>query len=144
MAPRRSACSQAGLVNNLNDGLAWGLFPIFFADHGLSELGCDEAAGLVFVHLGAAPGTLDAREVAEATLRGEVDEKLIQNILQLELRKADFPGYFGVFTASEAAAVGSLYALLVAVLVYRNFGFADLWDCAYRSMRTSMMQPPAW
>ena len=31
-----SACSQAGLVNNLNDGLAWGLFPIFFADHGLS------------------------------------------------------------------------------------------------------------
>jgi MFS family permease len=27
-----SSCSQAGLVNNLNDGLAWGLFPIFFAD----------------------------------------------------------------------------------------------------------------
>lgn len=26
-----SACSQAGMVNNLNDGLAWGLFPIFFA-----------------------------------------------------------------------------------------------------------------
>ncbi len=47
--------------------------------------------------------------------------------------------YFGIFTASEAAAVGSLYALLVAVLVYRNFGITDLWDCAYRSMRTSMM-----
>jgi MFS family permease len=31
-----SACSQAGLVNNLNDGLAWGLFPLFFARHGLS------------------------------------------------------------------------------------------------------------
>lgn len=31
-----SACSQAGLVNNLNDGLAWGLFPIFFAANGLS------------------------------------------------------------------------------------------------------------
>ena len=31
-----SACSQAGLVNNLNDGLAWGLFPIFFAASGLS------------------------------------------------------------------------------------------------------------
>jgi MFS family permease len=28
--------SQAGLVNNLNDGLAWGLFPIFFAAAGLS------------------------------------------------------------------------------------------------------------
>jgi MFS family permease len=31
-----SSCSQAGLVNNLNDGLAWGLLPLFFADGGLS------------------------------------------------------------------------------------------------------------
>ena len=31
-----SSCSQAGLVNNLNDGLAWGLFPIFFANAGMS------------------------------------------------------------------------------------------------------------
>ena len=31
-----SSCSQAGLVNNLNDGLAWGLFPIFFANTGMS------------------------------------------------------------------------------------------------------------
>ena len=31
-----SSCAQAGLVNNLNDGLAWGLFPIFFAASGLS------------------------------------------------------------------------------------------------------------
>ncbi|HKU36411.1 MAG TPA: MFS transporter [Paenarthrobacter sp.] len=31
-----SAASQAGLVNNLNDGLAWGLFPVLFATSGLS------------------------------------------------------------------------------------------------------------
>ncbi|MDQ4489495.1 MFS transporter [Sinomonas sp. ASV486] len=31
-----SAVSQAGLVNNLNDGLAWGLFPVLFASAGLS------------------------------------------------------------------------------------------------------------
>jgi Major Facilitator Superfamily len=31
-----SAACQAGLVNNLNDGLAWGLFPILFARHGLT------------------------------------------------------------------------------------------------------------
>ena len=30
-----SSASQAGLVNNLNDGLAWGLLPIYFADAGL-------------------------------------------------------------------------------------------------------------
>lgn len=31
-----SSCSQAGLVNNLNDALAWGLFPLHFAAAGLS------------------------------------------------------------------------------------------------------------
>jgi MFS family permease len=31
-----SAVSQAGLVNNLNDGMAWGLFPLFYATAGLS------------------------------------------------------------------------------------------------------------
>ena len=30
-----SAISQAGLVNNLNDGLAWGIFPLFFVAGGL-------------------------------------------------------------------------------------------------------------
>jgi MFS family permease len=34
--PALSSASQAGLVNNLNDGLAWGLFPIIFATAGLS------------------------------------------------------------------------------------------------------------
>lgn len=33
--PALSACSQAGLANNLNDGLAWGLLPIYFAASGL-------------------------------------------------------------------------------------------------------------
>ncbi|MFB7915828.1 MFS transporter [Streptomyces sp. NPDC056061] len=27
--------SQAGFVNNLNDGLTWGVFPLLFTDHGL-------------------------------------------------------------------------------------------------------------
>jgi MFS family permease len=30
------AVSQAGMVNNLNDGMAWGLLPLFFASQGLS------------------------------------------------------------------------------------------------------------
>ena len=34
--PALFCASQAGLVNNLNDGLAWGLFPLFFAAAGLS------------------------------------------------------------------------------------------------------------
>lgn len=31
-----SSVSQAGLVNNLNDGMAWGLFPLFFVGAGMS------------------------------------------------------------------------------------------------------------
>ncbi|HYU47878.1 MAG TPA: MFS transporter [Terriglobales bacterium] len=30
------SCSQAGLVNNLNDGMSWGIYPLFFASFGLS------------------------------------------------------------------------------------------------------------
>jgi MFS family permease len=33
--PALSSASQAGLVNNLNDGLAWGLFAVLFASAGL-------------------------------------------------------------------------------------------------------------
>jgi MFS family permease len=34
--PALRACSQAGLVNNLNDALAWGLVPLFLAANGAS------------------------------------------------------------------------------------------------------------
>lgn len=39
--PVLRACSQAGLVNNLNDALAWGLVPLYLAAHGasLTEVG---------------------------------------------------------------------------------------------------------
>jgi MFS family permease len=39
--PALRACSQAGLVNNLNDALAWGLVPLYLAAHGarIGEIG---------------------------------------------------------------------------------------------------------
>jgi MFS family permease len=45
--PALFSVSQAGLINNLNDGLAWGLFPIFFAVAGLSVR---EIGALAFVY----------------------------------------------------------------------------------------------
>jgi MFS family permease len=39
--------SQAGLVNNLNDGLAWGLFPLFFA---AARLSVSQIGVLAFVY----------------------------------------------------------------------------------------------
>ncbi len=32
---RLRGASQAGLVNNLNDGITWGVFPLLFTNHGL-------------------------------------------------------------------------------------------------------------
>src|SRR3954447_2450306 len=44
--PALRACSQAGLVNNLNDALAWGLVPLFLASNGASPAQLGLVAGL--------------------------------------------------------------------------------------------------
>jgi MFS family permease len=44
--PALRSCSQAGLVNNLNDALAWGLVPLFFASRGASAAEVGLVAGL--------------------------------------------------------------------------------------------------
>src|SRR2546423_5654723 len=43
--PILRACSQAGLVNNLNDALAWGLAPLYLAARGASVRGIAVVAG---------------------------------------------------------------------------------------------------
>ncbi len=45
--------------------------------------------------------------------------------------------YFGVFTPTEAAGTGALWALLIAVFVYRTFGWRDLWEGGMDAARTS-------
>jgi MFS family permease len=44
--PGLRSCSQAGLVNNLNDALAWGLVPLFLAAHGASVGEVGAVAGI--------------------------------------------------------------------------------------------------
>jgi len=44
--PALRSCSQAGLVNNLNDALAWGLVPLFLAAEGVGAGGIGLVAGL--------------------------------------------------------------------------------------------------
>ena len=50
--PALSAACQAGMVNNLNDGVAWGVFPVLFARHGLavSQIG-------ILARLSGVPGS---------------------------------------------------------------------------------------
>jgi MFS family permease len=51
--PILRACSQAGLVNNLNDALAWGLAPLYLAAHGASIRQIAIVAGVYPVVWGA-------------------------------------------------------------------------------------------
>ncbi|WP_119418769.1 TRAP transporter large permease [Desertibaculum subflavum] len=45
--------------------------------------------------------------------------------------------YFGVFTPTEAAGTGALWALVIAALVYRQMGWRDLWSGGVEAARTS-------
>ncbi len=62
------AVSQAGLVNNLNDGLAWGLFPLFFAPHGLSLAQIGLLAGIY-------PGVWGTTQLLTGALSDRVGRK---------------------------------------------------------------------
>jgi MFS family permease len=66
--PALRSCSQAGLVNNLNDGLAWGLVPLFLAAHG---------AGAAQVGLVAAvyPGVWSVTQIATGHWSDSVGRK---------------------------------------------------------------------
>jgi len=47
--------------------------------------------------------------------------------------------YLGIFTATEAAGTGTLYALLVAALIYRTLKWRDMLDGLQEATRTSAM-----
>jgi len=55
--PALRSCSQAGLTNNLNDGLAWGLVPLFLAAHGAG-------AGQVGLVAAIYPGVWSVAQIA--------------------------------------------------------------------------------
>jgi MFS family permease len=66
--PALRSSSQAGLVNNLNDGLAWGLVPLFLAAHG---------AGVAEVGLVAAiyPGVWSVAQIATGAWSDSIGRK---------------------------------------------------------------------
>ena len=47
--------------------------------------------------------------------------------------------YGGIFTPTEAAAVSAVYALIVAVFIYRDLGFKDLPHVFLEAARTTVM-----
>ena len=62
------SASQAGLVNNLNDGLAWGLFPLFFA---AARLSLREIGLLAFIY----PATWGVMQLWTGALSDRIGRK---------------------------------------------------------------------
>jgi MFS family permease len=63
-----SSVSQAGLVNNLNDGMAWGLFPLLFAAVGM---GIDDVAILAAIY----PATWGVAQLGTGALSDRIGRK---------------------------------------------------------------------
>jgi MFS family permease len=123
--PSLSAASQAGLVNNLNDGMAWGLLPLYYAAAGLS---LTEIATLAAAY----PLTWGTSQLATGALSDRIGRKgLIVGGLLLQAAAigaiAATSGFWPWFAACVALGLGTgmVYPTLLAAV-------ADVADPAWR------------
>jgi MFS family permease len=120
-----SAASQAGLVNNLNDGMAWGLLPLFYAAAGLS---LTEIATLAAAY----PLTWGTSQLATGALSDRIGRKglLVGGLLCAAAAIAAIAvldGFWPWLGASVALGVGTgmVYPTLLAAV-------ADVAEPAWR------------
>jgi MFS family permease len=66
--PALSAACQAGMVNNLNDGIAWGLFPLLYTSHGLT-------VGQIGVLAAVYPAVWGAGQLVTGALSDQIGRK---------------------------------------------------------------------
>jgi MFS family permease len=136
-----SSASQAGLVNNLNDGLAWGLFPILFAGAGLS---LTQIGALAAIY----PAVWGLGQIATGPLSDRVGRKplivtgmLVQAIALATIATANDFSRWAVAAAALGAGTAMVYPSLLAAVgdvahpawraravgvyrLWRDFGFA--------------------
>jgi C4-dicarboxylate transporter DctM subunit len=87
-----------------------------------------------------ASGHGEASTRQERATLAEVGGAMKRSLAALSLPPMVLGGlYFGVFTPTEAAGAGAVASLLIATLLYRNFGFRDLYETAYETVRTTSM-----
>jgi MFS family permease len=108
--PALRASSQAGLVNNLNDGLAWGLVPLFLAAHGASAAEIGLVAAIY-------PGVWSVGQIATGAWSDSVGRKPL--IVAGMLLQALALALLAVSDADVALAAGAAALLGVGTaLVY--------------------------
>ncbi len=97
--PALASAAQAGMVNNLNDGLAWGLFPLLFATAGLT-------LGQIGVLAALYPAVWGVGQLATGPLSDRYGRKpfIVVGML-LQAVALGWVAAAGSFTAWAAAAV---------------------------------------
>lgn len=122
-----SSVSQAGLVNNLNDGMAWGLFPLLFAAAGLDLARIGLLAALY-------PAVWGVGQIFTGALSDRVGRKpLIVGGMWLQALG------IGIVAAGHAFSAFALGAVLLGIgtaMVYPTL-LAAIGDRAYPSWRAS-------
>jgi MFS family permease len=95
------ACSQAGLVNNLNDALAWGLIPLYMAAHGAS-------VGEIGLVAGLYPAVWGIAQIATGAWSDRVGRKplIVAGMLVQALA-------LGVLALTDGAVTGAALAAVV-------------------------------
>jgi MFS family permease len=114
--PALFSASQAGLVNNLNDGLAWGLLPLFFGAAGLSVR---EIGVLAFVY----PASWSVVQLLTGALSDRIGRKwlitagmLVQGVALVSIVATH--GFGPWFATQVALGIGTamVYPTLLAVI----------------------------
>ena len=112
--PALRSCSQAGLVNNLNDALVWGLIPLFLAAEGASTSQIGLVAGLY-------PAVWGLGQIYTGHLSDRVGRKplIVSGMLVQAGALALFAASAGGVAAAAAAAVvlGAGTALVYPTLI---------------------------
>jgi MFS family permease len=122
-----SSISQAGLVNNLNDGMAWGIFPLFFA-----------AAGMSLEQIGALTALYPAVWGIMQLLTGALSDRIGRKRLIVAGMWVQAVGIVVVILADTFAgfALGAAVLGLGTAMVYPTL-LAAIADVAHPSWRAS-------
>ncbi len=104
-----SAAAQAGLVNNLNDGLAWGLLPLFYASHGL-------AIGEIGALAATYPAVWGLAQVGTGALSDRIGRKGL--IVGGMLVQGAALGLIGISTSFDRWLLGAVFLGLGTAMVY--------------------------
>lgn len=114
--PALASASQVGLVNNLNDGLAWGLLPLYFTAAGLSVR---EIGWLAFAY----PASWSVLQLCTGSLSDRVGRKwlivsgmLVQGVALVGMVLAGGLAFWLAATVLLGAGTAMVYPTLLAAI----------------------------